>query len=217
VTELADLAFLVDELLLEHEVARRAECARQLYLHAYRGADLGPYVSRLLTVESGDAMTMRHTGWSLGVHAYRSGDAELVRVLLAGPHRLSLLALDHRLPVSAGSVGALVDHAAAAATDHDRSLAFTALSRLARAGADVAPLIPLLLEALGARPTGRGYKRVDLDAMARGMLTPFLGPSSPQRADLVAALGRLAAGKDARAKAARLVLAEAHGEGVVTH
>lgn len=216
-TELADLAFLVDELQLEHDVARRAECARQVYLHAYRGADLGPYVARLLTVESGDLMTMRHTGWSLGVHAYRSDDAEMVRALLAGPHRLSLLALDHRLPVSAGPIEALVDHAAAAATDQDRSLAFTALSRLAQAGADVAPLIPVLLEVLGARPSGRGYKRVDLDAMARGMLRPFLAPSSPQRADLVAALGRLAAGKDARAKAATALLAQVHGEGVATH
>ena len=95
-TELADLGFLVDELQLEHDVARRAECARQVYLHAHRGADLSQHVARLLTVQSSDHMTMRQTGWALAAHAYRTADAELVRRLLTGPHRLALLQLDHR-------------------------------------------------------------------------------------------------------------------------
>ncbi len=204
-TELADLGFLVDELQLEHDVARRAECARQVYLHAHRGADLSQYVARLLTVQSSDRMTMRQTGWALAAHAYRTADAELVRRLLTGPHRLALLQLDHRAKVELGPIAVLAAHAAEV-SGADRQVVFTALSRLGSHGADTTPLIPVLLESLAEKPSGRGFKRVDLAAAARHALVTLLREQGEHRAALVAELTRRAAGNGVPAKAARAVL-----------
>jgi hypothetical protein len=206
VEALAELGFLIDEVQLEHQTKRRAECARQVYLHAFAGADLGPYVARLQQVASTDYMTMRHIGWALAVHAYRTGDGALVQALLAGPHRLATLQLDHRGPVGPAPIAALLDHATAA-QGGDRQLALIALARRGEHGADLAPLIPLLLESLGAKPSGRGGKRVDLDAMARGMLGTLLRRGGPAGAALRAELTRRAAGTGAAAQAAAAVLA----------
>lgn len=209
-TELAELEFLVDELQLEHQVARRAECARQVYLHAHRGADLDRYVTRLLAIESSDYMTMRHTGWALAVQAYRTGDAELVRSLLPGPHRLALLQIDHREMVGPGVIGVLAAHAASV-TGADRQLAFTAVSRLGQQGADATPLIPVLLDSLGEKPSGRGHKRVDLATAAHHQLVSLLGKQGTHRAALLAELARRASGKGVPAKAAQAVLDAAGG------
>ena len=206
--ELAALEFLVDELALEHDVTRRAECARQVYLHALRGADLGPYLPRLLAISSPHHMTMRHTGWALAVFAYHTDDAPLVSTLLAGPHRVALLQVDHRAKVGAGPITALVQHTASV-SGADRQLGFTALSRLAAYGADLSPLIPVLLASLGAKPSGRGIRRLDLDAAARGLLGALLGKPGDHRGALLADLTRCAAGKGAPAKAAQAVLASA--------
>ncbi len=205
--ELATLEFLVDELQLEHDVARRAACARQVYLHAHRGASLAPYVARLGLVESNDYPTRRHVGWALTVHAYATDDGAAVRALLAGPHHDAALALDHRAAVGPAVIAALVEHAAGATGDV-RQRTFTALARLGAAGAELAPLVPVLLDTLGTPPAGRGLKRVDLDAAARNLLRPFLAPSSPRRADVGTELRRLAGDTGSRAKAATTMLAD---------
>lgn len=168
--ELASLDFIADELLLEHDVARTRDLALHLYMHAFHEHDLAPYVKRLLAFTSSDYMTVRRVSQGLAVHAYDANDAALVETLLASPRAIHVLQVDHRRPVGAGPIASIIAFADMA-VPAEKQLAFKALENLARFGADLGPALDLLFGALGTKPSGRGLKKVDLDAYARGALS----------------------------------------------
>lgn len=201
-TELPALEFLVDELLLEPDTPRGQTCAKHIYLHVYRGAVLDAHVARLLAGTYDDYVTCRNVGWALALHAYRHDDAALVETLLAGRFALALLQLDHRHAVGPAVITTLAGHAARVA-DPDRAHVFIALQRLGQHGAQLAPAIDVALAQLGTPARGRGHARVDLDALARGLLRRA---AQTDGARVRSELERLAAGKGKPAKSARELL-----------
>lgn len=168
--QLASLDVIADELLLEQDVARAKDMALHLYMHAFYEHDLAPYVPRLLAFTSNDYVTQRRVSQGLAVYAYDAGDASLVETLLASPRATHVLQVDHRRRVGAGPIAAIIAFAGAAAPT-EKQLAFRALENLARFGADLTPALDLLCGALGTKPSGRGLKKIDLDAYARGALS----------------------------------------------
>lgn len=183
--QLADLDVVTDELFLEADGPRRKELALHLFMHAFYRSDLSTRAKRLLAFSSRDYTTQMHVGKALAVDAYHRDDGTLVTALLASPFRMHVLQVDHRARVGAGVIGALAAFAAQAEPT-ERQAAFLALQRLGKAGADLHPAIDVLCAALGAKPSGRGYKKVDLDLHARSAL------SAIARKTLVAELARRA-------------------------
>lgn len=213
-TELASLEFLVDELLLEPTGARGQACAKHIYLHVYRGATLDGHVERLLAAASrfpptspasADAVLQRNLGWALAVHAYRRDDAAIVATLLAGPLALAVLQLDHRERVGSGVITTIVAHAEQA-DEGTRAHAFVALQRLGQQGASLVPAIAASLASLGTPPRGRGHARIDLDALARGLLRMATREGADAATQVRAGLERLAADEGKPAKSARELL-----------
>jgi hypothetical protein len=200
--ELADLSFLVDELLFEPDGSRGQTCAKQIYLHAYRGADLLPYVARLRAGAFSDAVVRRNVGWALSVWAFDRDDGALVSSLLDGAHALDVLQLDHRRRVGSNVIAAIVRFAEQS-KDPERAHAFIALDRLGRFGADLMPALPVLLDALGAPAVGRGHRRVDPSALAAGVLKLVADGSAAQKAAVLAELTRRAHGMGKPAAVAR--------------
>ncbi len=205
-TELADLEFLVDELFLESDTPRGQECATQIYLHAYRGADLAPYLDRLRAGSFADQVVSRHVGRALAVWAYLGDDAELVRDLLEGPHALATLQLDHRTRVGPGVIREIVRYTESV-DGENRHHAFRALGNLARCGADLGPAVAVLVSELATPAKGRGYKRFDLGGTARWLLKHVASEGSlvPQ---VLTELSRVAEGTGKLASAARDLRAE---------
>lgn len=209
--ELAELSFLVDELLFEPDGSRGQACAKQIYLHAYRGADLEPYVERLRGGGAfGDAVVRRNVGWALAVWAFDRDDGALVRALLEGDHALDVLQLDHRRRVGPHVIAAIVGYAERS-VDPERAHAFVALYRLGQFEADLTPALPVLLDALGAPAVGRGHRRVDPSALAVGALKLVARASSAHKAALLEALARRAEGRGKPAAAARALAEEVGG------
>lgn len=199
--ELADLAFLVDEVILEPEGPRGRACATQLYLRVYRGDGLDGYAERLLSGAYADPITRRDVGRALACWAYRTDDGALVQRLLGGPLALATLQLDHREAVGPRVISALATHAAES-EGVERSRAFVALYRLGTHGADLAPAIAVALASLGTPARGRGHARVDLDADAKGLLV-IAARSDALRAHLLSELERLENGRGESAVSAR--------------
>lgn len=205
--ELADLSFLVDELLFEPDGSRGQACAKQIYLHAYRGANLQPYVERLRAGAFGDPVVRRNVGWALAVWSFDRDDGVLLRALLEGDHALDVLQLDHRRRVGPNAITAIVGYAERS-QDPERAHAFVALYRLGQFEADLAPALDVLLDALGAPAVGRGHRRVDPSALAVGALRLVARASSAQKAALLEALARRAEGRGSSAAAARALADE---------
>lgn len=213
--ELASLEFLVDELLLEPTGARGQACAKQIYLHVYRGATLDAgQLARLLagvsrmpptSPSSSDAVLQRNVVWALAVHAYRRDDAAIVAALLAGPLALAVLQLDHRARVGPGVITTIVAYAEQA-DEGMRAHAFVALQRLGQQGASLVPAIDAALASLGTPARGRGHARIDLDALARGLLRMATREGADTAAQVCAGLERLASGTGKPAKSARELL-----------
>lgn len=199
--ELADLAFLVDEVILEPEGPRGRACATQLYLRVHRGDGLDGYVERLLRGAYADPITRRDVGRALACWAYRTDDGALVQRLLEGPLRLPALQLDHREAVGPRVVSALATHAERS-EGVERSRAFVALYRLGTHGADLGPAIPVALASLGTPAAGRGHARVDLDADAKALLV-IAARGEGLRARILAELERLETGRGKSAVSAR--------------
>jgi hypothetical protein len=174
-TEPSSLEFLADELLLEHDAKRVQEMSRHLFMHAFYKSDLGPYTSRLLGFSSADYTTQMNVSKALATHAYNTDDGTLLATLLEGPHRVHALQTDVRMKVGPSAIGAMITFAEAAEPAECQK-AFIALGRLGAAGADLQPAFDLLCGALGKKPSGRGFKRLDLDAHARGALATIKRP-----------------------------------------
>jgi hypothetical protein len=202
--ELAALELLVDELEVEHVVAHRRELALQIYLHARQRASLEPYVARLLTVPSTDDVERDRIVFALVTYAFAIDDGELLDELLRPGRASAVFRLDHREKVGPVAIRKLTAYAASVA-GMPQFEAVRALRRLARFGADIAPAFPLLFDALGTPATGRGLKRVQLDAAARDALRAAATTNGDA---IIAELEQRGNGNGANAKAAKELLAE---------
>ena len=211
----ADLSFLVDEVLFEaankfpDESATAA--AGALHRAADRGADLKRVKARLLSA----LPKIKHSSMQMNVakalahHAFRHDDADLMHALLKcdANTRRYVLQLDYRVRMTTTTVAAL-EAGTRSITPQERQWLFKSLQQQVQFyGGNLLAFVPALSKALGDKPSGRGYKRVDLAWHADSILVTM---AKKQRAKklIVEALQPIAAGKGLAATNAQATLAK---------